>query len=150
MADEPGYEWCECPDAPVTAKGPLTLLDHSDDCGFPARQCDEPVHQRMIHETCGRPVKMRFCCCGGDYGFALDPERGWWVHYNCGWPTRAWFTGSGSPAPADLAGLKPITWHPFEPVPRSPKTVWLRLSEAQRALNLDYLGRWVRDLRGGP
>jgi hypothetical protein len=138
-------DWCTCVDAPVKAKGPLTLLDHGDACGFPESRCADSSHHRFVHQSCGLPVEMRFCDCRGEYGFTYDRDRGWWVHVACGWPTRAWYGGNGSPAPPSLAGLKPVTWHTFAVVPKSPKAPWSRLSPMQQAWNDAYAGRWVWD-----
>ena len=91
-------------------------------------------------------MPVRFCACQPS-GYSYDPARDWWVHYYCGWPTRAWLTGHGRPAPADLLGVRPLTFHEFVPVPRSksPKSVFARMSDEQRRLNAHFTGGWVRD-----
>lgn len=81
---------------------------------------------------------MRYCGCG-DTGLALDPARGWWVHYACGWPTRARFEAAGAPAPEELAGLRPVTYH------ESPVAPEKQLSEELKAVSLSHAGTWVRD-----
>ncbi len=81
---------------------------------------------------------MRYCDCG-DPGFTLDPERGWWVHYICGWPTRGWFEACGTPAPEPLAGLRPVTYHEFPIVPDK------QLTPEQRVVSRAHAGTWVRD-----
>lgn len=87
---------------------------------------------------------MLFCACMPS-GYTFDVERGWWVHYYCGWPTKAWFDGSGAPAPESLRGLKPITYHEFAIVPKSPKAVYDRLSDEQKAMNDRFAGSMVWD-----
>ncbi len=87
---------------------------------------------------------MLFCGCLPS-GYSLDVERGWWVHYFCGWPTRAWFEAAGRPAPDHLAGVKPVTYHEFAVVPRSPKKTYERLTDEQRRLNDAYAGSMVWD-----
>ncbi len=136
--------WCECPDAPLYARGPATLLDHPLGCEFPVGVCTDRAHRVTIHAACGRPLQMRFCRCSPS-GYTLDLERGWWVHYSCGWPTRAWFEGSGRPAPDDLLGVRPVTYHEFVAVPRNPRSTYDRLTEEQKRLNGTYGGSWVRD-----
>jgi hypothetical protein len=139
-------DWCDCPDRPQFATGPLTLLDHGPDCAFPAGPCGTPAHRMSLHETCGRPVEMLYCgCTGGEYGYSFDPERGWWVHFRCGWPTRLWFEAAGRPAPERLRGIRPTTYHEFQVVSRSPRAAYGRLDERGRTLNSTYAGGWVRD-----
>ncbi len=88
---------------------------------------------------------MRYCGCGST-GFTLDVEREWWVCYTCGWPRRTWFEGSGTPAPENLAGLRPETYHEYIPVTGTPKQIAARLGSDERvALNLRFTGRWVWD-----
>jgi len=87
---------------------------------------------------------MRFCGCTAS-GYTFDVEREWWVHYTCGWPTRAWYEAAGRPAPEPLAGQRPVTYHEFVVVPRAPKQTYDRLSEAQKRLNDTYADAWVRD-----
>lgn len=138
--------WCGCDQAPVLATGALTILDHPGRCGFPIQRCEEDGHRLVRHEECGRPVAMRFCGCGkATSGFTFDRERGWWVHYQCGWPTRAWYEGSGRPAPPQLLGIKPITYHEFVAVPRAPKATYLRLTAEQKVINDEFAGRWIWD-----
>lgn len=130
--------WCECDDAPIWARGAPTLLDHPTPCEFPDRPCTAREHRVTVHRQCGRSLLMRYCGCGAD-GFSLDPERGWWVHYVCGWPTRAWFAAAGQPAPDDLAGLRPRTYHEFPVVPDK------QMTTEQRAISRRFAGGWVRD-----
>jgi hypothetical protein len=87
---------------------------------------------------------MRFCGCTPS-GYTFDEQRGWWVHYVCGWPTRAWYEASGGPAPEMLAGVRPVTLHEYPAVPRIPKKAYERLTEGQKRLNDAYAGEWVRD-----
>lgn len=87
---------------------------------------------------------VRFCACPPS-GYTFDPERGWWVHYPCGWPTRAWYEGAGQPAPHHLLGMRPVTVHEFVSVPRGPKSKKDPLSPEQRRLNDAMVGQWVRD-----
>jgi hypothetical protein len=47
--------------------------------------------------------------------------------------------------PSELLGEKPITYHEFVIVPKSPKSVYEQLSEEQRRANAEWAGRWVRD-----
>jgi len=89
-------------------------------------------------------MPMRFCGCGAT-GFTFDEARGWWVHYECGWPTRAWFSSCGELAPVDLLGVRPVAYHEFVVVPQNPKATYDRLSEEQRRINEAWAGRWVRD-----
>ena len=130
--------WCDCADAPRHARGAVTLLDHPTPCAFPDGICSERSHRVTVHHKCGRELLMRFCGCG-DTGFTLDPARGWWVHYACGWPTRAWFEGSGAPAPEHLAGLRPVTYHEFPVVPDK------QMTDEQKAVSRAHAGSWVRD-----
>lgn len=122
----------------------MTLLDHSGECGFPNGICTVRAHRVMVHEKCGRELEMRFCGCGAT-GFTYDPDRGWWVHYACGWPTKLWFDAHGTRAPEHLRGLRPVTYHEFVTVPMSPRKRYERLDERQRALNKEFDGHWVRD-----
>jgi len=87
---------------------------------------------------------MRFCSCPPS-GYTFDPEREWWVHYHCGWPTRAWYEGSDRPAPEQLLGVRPVTYHEYVSVPRGSKKQPDRLSAEQRRLNDAQIGGWVRD-----
>lgn len=87
---------------------------------------------------------MFFCGCLPS-GYTFDVERGWWVHYYCGWPKQAWFDAEGKPAPDHLAGIKPVTYREFVIVPRSPKTTYQRLTDEQKALNDAFAGAMVWD-----
>ena len=146
MAPQHDQRWCRCADSPVSARGPLTFIDHLDGCGFPEERCEIDSHRRLVHDACGRVLAMRFCGCGGsDRGFTLDAARGWWVHYVCGWPTKAWYESSGKPAPSKLLGLKPVTYHEYQLVPSTPKVEFERLSAAQKRSNRLAVGRWIRD-----
>jgi hypothetical protein len=136
--------WCDCPDAPLFARGAATVIDHPGGCEFPEQVCTRRAHRVTVHEGCGRELRVRFCGCPPS-GYTLDPERGWWVHYTCGWPTRALYEGTGRPAPQHLAGLRPVTYHEFAVVPRSPKSAYERLTMDQRRINHIYAGTWVRD-----
>ena len=137
---------CRCWEPPTSADGALTCNEHDDVCGFPTRRCEDDEHRIWIHAACGRPVRMRYCGCrGSDHGYTLDVTRGWWVHYACGWPTRVWFEREGSPPPAGLEGVKPVTYHEYRTVPRTPKRAYGALSEAQRATNDAASGTWVWD-----
>jgi len=89
-------------------------------------------------------MPFRFCGCLPS-GYTHDWERDWWVHYSCGWPTRAWLTEAGHLPPAELLGVKPVTYHEFLVVPRTPKAAFARLTEEQRRINAAWAGRWVRD-----
>ena len=135
--------WCACEDRPTYAR-PRTIVDHPGDCEFPGGRCTNQAHKRTIHERCGRPVEMLFCGCMPS-GYTFDVERGWWVHYWCGWPTRAWFEAAGAAAPASLRGVKPVTYHEFPVVPRSPRKAYDRLTDAQKALNDQFAGTMVWD-----
>jgi hypothetical protein len=137
-------DWCECDDAPRYARGAATLLDHPGACDFPDGICTERAHRVTVHPACGRELRIRFCGCGGT-GFSHDVERDWWVHYECGWPTRAWYEAAGRPAPDHLAGLRPVTYHEFRVVPENPRAVYERLDPRQRELNRARAGSWVRD-----
>jgi len=133
--------WCECADRPVYSDPVATVLRHPEGC---EGVCEVRAHRVLVHAACGREVLMLFCGCG-EPAFTLDVPRRWWVHYACGWPTRAWFEAAGSPAPDDLAGLRPATYHQFRVHPRSPKKVYAALSDDQRAANERGAGTWVRD-----
>ena len=87
---------------------------------------------------------VRFCACPPS-GYTFDTDREWWVHYYCGWPTRAWYEGANKPAPAHLVGLRPVTYHEFVGVPKGPKAGSDPLSPGQRRLNDAQIGQWVRD-----
>ena len=139
-----GPDWCACEDAPWLVRGSLTALDHPNGCRFPDQPCSVPEHHTSIHKSCGLRMPMRFCGSLA-LSYAFDQERGWWVHYECGWPTRAWFESCGEMPPSELLGIKPITYHEFVIVPRSPKASYERLSEVQRQINDEWAGRWVRD-----
>jgi hypothetical protein len=142
----PGGDWCSCAAAPWFVNKPFTLLDHDETCGFPVSPCSVRAHRITVHEGCGRPMPVRFCGCQPS-GYSFDVERGWWVHYYCGWPTRAWLTAHGALPPDDLLGIRPATFHEFVPVPRStsPKSAYAHLSDEQRRLNAHFTGGWVRD-----
>lgn len=137
-------DWCDCADAPLFTNGPATLLDHPGACEFPGAVCTVRAHRAIAHDRCGRELLVRFCGCGGT-GFTHDVDRDWWVCYRCGWPTRAWYEGSGKPAPEQLAGMRPVTYHEFVAVPRSPQSAYARLDERQRELNKAFANSWVRD-----
>lgn len=138
MVKDPVGSWCDCPDGPVRSRGAATLLDHPTPCAFPDGICTVREHRITVHAKCERPLLVQFCACG-DTGFTLDPERGWWVHYVCGWPTRAWFEGSAKPAPEHLAGLRPVTYHEFLVVPDK------QMTPEQRVVSKAHAGSWVRD-----
>jgi hypothetical protein len=144
MATVAGDRWCDCDDGPRYARGASTLLDHPGTCEFPAGICTVREHRVTVHTTCGRELQMRFCGCGGA-GFTYNVERDWWVCYMCGWPTQAWYEACGSPAPDDLAGVRPVTYHEFAVIPTSPRRIYDRLDERGRALNRERAGTWVRD-----
>jgi hypothetical protein len=137
---------CRCWDPPLSAQGPLTLNEHDETCGFPVHQCENDDHRIWIHRACGRPVSMRFCgCSGSDHGYTFDRASGWWVHYVCGWPTRTWFERNGQLRLLELEGVKPITYHEYKPVPKSPSRPYEALSDEQRRWNERAVGRWVWD-----
>jgi hypothetical protein len=134
--------WCDCEDAPLEARGSLTLLDHDEECGFPEQRCTDAAHRMRVHDGCGRPVPMRFCACAPS-GYTYDVDRAWWVHYQCGWPTKAWYTGAARPAPEHLLGLKPVTYHEYVPV--TGKANLELLSSSARRRNKVASGGWVWD-----
>lgn len=136
--------WCNCPDRPLYAHGPTTLLDHPGECEFPDGICTRREHRVTVHQTCGCELVIRFCGCGAA-AFTFDPERGWWVHNECGWPTRQWFEAAGKPAPENLLGMRPVTYHEFAVVPSSPRSAYERLDERQRVINREHAGSWVWD-----
>jgi hypothetical protein len=144
VLDRPTAEWCDCDDAPLYATGASTLLDHPGGCEFPVGICTIRAHRITVHAACGRPLRMRFCGCAPS-GYSYDRKRGWWVHYICGWPTRAWYEQAGKPASEHLAGARPVTYHEFADVPKPPKKGPDPLGAEQRARNTAYTGRWVRD-----
>ena len=135
-------KWCECEDGPVSATGPLTMLAHDESCGFPERRCENDQHRITIHDACGKPVRMRYCTCTAS-GYTHDVARDWWVHYACGWPTKAWYAGSDKPAPPKLAGIKPVTYHEYVPVTGKANTD--RLSNEAKKRNKAAIGSWVWD-----
>ena len=139
-----GPDWCACDDAPWLVRGPLTVLDHPDACGFPVQPCGLADHHTSIHKGCGRAMPIRFCGCLAS-GYTFDEARGWWVHFECGWPTRLWFDSCGEMPPEGLLGVKPVTFHEFVIVPKNPKKAYARLTDDQRRLNEEWAGRWVRD-----
>ena len=106
------------------------MLEHPTDCEFPAGVCTARA--------------LRFCGCTPS-GYTFDAERGWWVHYHCGWPTRAWYERAGRAAPDELLGVRPVTLHEFVGVPRGPRGKADPLTPGQRALNDAQIGAWVRD-----
>ena len=116
--------WCDCDDAPIRALGPATFLDHPT--------------------ACGRELAVRFCGCQPS-GYTFDAQRGWWVHYYCGWPTRAWYGTAGKPAPDDLLGIRPVTLHEFVSVHRGSKKKADRLTPERRIQNDAQVVNWVRD-----
>lgn len=118
------------------------MLDHDVECGFPERRCGNDGHRIVIHEACGRQVAMRFCGCAPS-GYTYDVERDWWVHYVCGWPKEAWYTGSGKPAPRALLGIKPVTYHEYAPVTGKANTK--RLGPERQDINKAASGAWVWD-----
>jgi len=122
--------------------GPLTFLDHDEGCGFPEGPCTTDAHRLTVHVACGLPLLMRFCGCPPGQGWTLDPERDWWVDHWCGWPRRAWFEASGTPAPPGLAGRKPVTWHDYPSVTGKARE---RLGEDARRRNTAAAGTGVRD-----
>ena len=114
-----------------------TLLDHPTPCAFPDGACEVRSHRVTVHAKCGRELLVRYCGCG-DTGFTLDPARGWWVHYACGWPTRAWFETADRPrlmscgaAPGDL--------------PRVPVLPDKQMTDEQKVVSRAHAGAWVRD-----
>lgn len=102
------------------------------------------MHRVTVHKVCGREVAIRFCACPPT-GYTFDIERGWWVHYFCGWPTRAWYEAAGRPAPDHLLGMRPVTLHDYVSVPRGPKSKDDPLTPEQRRLDTAAIGGWVRD-----
>ena len=139
-------DWCACPERSFFATGPLTIVDHGDGCAFPEGPCEVTAHRTTKHEPCGRLIEMLLCGChGGEFGFSYDPERDWWVHFACGWPTRAWYKAAGRSAPDALRGLRPVTYHEYPVIPRTPKARYEQMDERQRKLNAAFVGRWVRD-----
>ena len=136
--------WCDCEDAPILARGPATFLDHPTDCEFPTGICTVRAHRVTVHRKCGRELAIRFCGCVPS-GYTFDAERGWWVHYHCGWPTRAWYEVAGKPAPDDLLGIRPITLHEFASVNRGSKKKPDPLTPERRVQNDAQIGNWVRD-----
>src|SRR4051812_41563158 len=100
--------FCNCPSPTLPATRALTWEDHDGSCGWPDAPCADGTHGQVVHEDCGRVVEIAFCTCArADTGFAHDPDRDWWVHPVCGWPTRAWYEAAGKPAPSALRGVKP-------------------------------------------
>jgi len=87
---------------------------------------------------------VRFCACPPS-GYTFDAERGWWVHYYCGWPTRAWYEAAGKPAPDLLLGMRPVTLHEYVGVAKGSKAIGDPLMPGQRRLNDAQVGLWVRD-----
>jgi hypothetical protein len=136
--------WCECPDAPVYVRGPATYLDHPGECEFPGGTCTVRAHRVTVHEKCGRELAVRFCGCLPS-GYSFDPERGWWVHYLCGWPKKAWYEGAGRSAPDHLVGIRPVTYHEYLGVSRGPKSKTDPLTRERRRQNDALIGSWVRD-----
>lgn len=136
--------WCDCFDAPTYVLGPATFLDHPSGCDFPIGVCTIRAHRVKVHEVCGRELMMRFCACQPS-GYTFDVERDWWVHYHCGWPTRAWYERAGKPAPVHLLGIRPVTLHEYVSVPRGPTNRDDPLKPEQRRLNDAHVGQWVRD-----
>ena len=136
--------WCDCSDAPAYVSGPATFLDHPGSCEYPTRVCTARAHRVTVHKVCGREVAVRFCTCPPS-GYTHDIERGWWVHYFCGWPTRAWYEAAGRPAPDNLLGMRPVTLHEYVSVPRGPKSKDDPLTPEQRRLDAAAIGGWVRD-----
>lgn len=142
-----GDRWCDCADAPLGAPTRAAgLLEHTPECGFPARLCSVRAHRVTVHEGCGRELPYRFCQCQPS-GYTFDAARGWWVHYYCGWPTLAWFSRRGSLPPEHLLGVRPVTLHEFVPVARSksPKSAFMLMTDQQREWNARFADRWVRD-----
>ena len=136
--------WCDCPDGPTAASGSATFLDHPSGCDFPNGICQVRAHRVTVHAACGREVPIRFCACPPS-GYQFDPERGWWVHSTCGWPTRAWYEGAGMPAPEHLRGMRPVTLHRFVSVPRGALSKPDPLTPEQRERNDAHVGQSVRD-----
>ena len=136
--------WCGCKVAPTRVSGAATFLDHPGGCEFPVGVCTVRGHRVAVHQACGREFAIRFCACPPS-GYTFDVERGWWVHYVCGWPTRAWFEVAGRPAPDELVGMRPVTLHEYVSVPRGPKSKDDPLTAEQRGLDSAAVGGWVRD-----
>jgi len=137
---------CICWVPPVMTQGALTMNEHDEECGFPLRRCGNDEHRLFVHTACGRPMRMRYCGCTGlDYGYTFDRARGWWVHYDCGWPARAWFDSEGQSPPPDLEGIKPVTFHEYRMVPKSPRRAHAALSDEQKRVNDETTGTWVWD-----
>ena len=67
------------------------------------------------------------------------------MHYVCGWPTRAWYEGSGRSAPEALVGLKPTAYHEYQSVPMTPRVKYDRLTPDQKLKNRAAVGTWVWD-----
>lgn len=136
--------WCDCSDAPTFVRGPATLLEHPGGCDFPTAECKVRSHRATVHPACGRELLIRFCACPPS-GYTFDRDRGWWVHYYCGWPTQAWFDAAGKPAPKHLQGIRPVTTHEFVSVSKGSNTSGDPLTPGQRRLNDAQIGLWIRD-----
>ena len=144
MEEPVSAAWCDCGVAPRYVRGPATLLDYPGGCEFPDGICTVRAHRLTVHVDCGRPLAVRFCSCLPS-GYEFDEARGWWVHYVCGWPTRAWYEAAGRPAPENLCGFRPVTLHEYPVVPHKPKKVYEKLTQERQRLNDSYAGEWVRD-----
>ena len=137
---------CRCWHTPTLANGAISLNEHDDDCGFPLCRCDNDQHRTWVHRACGRLVRMRFCgCTGSDPAFTWNEDRGWWVHYVCGWPARGWFELEGRAAPLALEGAKPVTYHEYRVIPKNPARPYRALSDLQREWNGEAASTWVWD-----
>jgi hypothetical protein len=135
--------FCDCPDPVLPRTRALTWEDHPG-CGWPAKPCEDDTHGQIVHDVCGRVVEVVFCTCerGAGAGFCRDPQRDWWVHVVCGWPTRAWFEADGKRAPARLRGVKPRLSCVHEK--RGPMDLKRHpLTPQQRELDVAYDGRMV-------
>lgn len=142
----PNRKRCTCWVPKVMATGAIGLNEHDEECGFPKRRCENDQHHVWIHRACGKPLRMRYCgCTGSDHGFTYDRARGWWVHCECGWPTKAWCDRLGNPAPRELEGVKPITYHEYRMVPKNPKRPFEALSDRQKQMSEQAIGTWVWD-----
>lgn len=108
-----------------------TWEDHDyGSCGWPEAACQKPTHRRLWCRGCSSPLDATACRCAdqtddtgvshaGPEGFTFDPDRNWWVHAGCGWPTTpiltAWRAGTGAGPNADnLDGTPTPVWrtHP--------------------------------------
>jgi hypothetical protein len=83
----------------------------------------------------GRPIST---------GSTQDPRTQWWVHDGCGWPTEAWFAGTGAVAPPGFDGTPAAIARFFSSRP-DVEAKWRPLPRSSEVRDLAMLGKTFVD-----